>query len=275
MLTLDKALQRSVLLGLVAIAGPAAAQGTSPDDAPPTSDPTTPMPAPAPPMPAPTPPVNVDIDVTTPMAPTPMAPAPAPAPTYQSTTYVAPTYTNERRDSTLERYGIGVALGGGVEGFTSGTMRDATNDGGGWNVRLALGTRSMIGAEVAYVGSAQSIDALGLDSSALLVSNGAEANLRFNLTQDSNLQPFAIAGVGWRRYDLTNEDFNTSDVNSNDDVLEVPVGAGLAWKYRGLLFDARGVFTIADQADLIPTNDGQDTAEMHRWGVNANLGYVF
>ena len=30
MLTLNKALQRSVLLGLVAIAGPAAAQGTSP-----------------------------------------------------------------------------------------------------------------------------------------------------------------------------------------------------------------------------------------------------
>lgn len=271
MLTLDKALQRSVLLGLVAIAGSAAAQGTSPDDAPPISDPITPTTtAPMPPTPAPTPPVDVDIDVTT-----PPAPPPAPAPTYQSTTYVAPTYTADRRDSTLERYGIGVALGGGVEGFTSDTMRDATNDGGGWNVRLALGTRSMLGAEVAYVGSAQSIDALGLDSSALLVGNGAEANLRFNFTQDSNLQPFAIAGVGWRRYDLTNEDFNTSDVNDSDDVLEVPVGVGMAWKYRGLLLDARGVFTIADQADLIPTNDGEDTAEMHRWGVNANLGYAF
>jgi len=257
MLTLDKALKRSVLLGLVAIAGPAAAQGTMPDETTPTSTPT---------KPAPIPPVDVDVDVTTP---------PAPAPAYQPTTYVAPTYTSDRHESTLERYGLAVALGGGVEGFTNDTMRDATNDGGGWNVRLALGTRSMIGAEVAYIGSAQSIDALGLDSSALLVSNGAEANVRFNITQNSNLQPFAIAGVGWRRYDLTNEDFNTSDINSNDDVLEVPVGAGLAWKYRGLLLDARGVFTIADQADLVPTNDGRDSASMHRWGINANLGYTF
>jgi hypothetical protein len=206
----------------------------------------------------------VDIDVAPP-APT--------TPTYQSNTYVAPTYSREH-ESTLERYGIGVALGGGVEGFTNNTMRDATNDGGGWNVRLALGTRSMIGAEVAYIGSAQSIDALGLDTSAMLVGNGAEANVRFNITQTA-LQPFATAGLGWRRYDLTNEDFNTSDINSKDDVLEVPVGVGLAWKYQGLLLDARGVFTIADQADLVPTNDGRDSASMHRWGVNANLGYTF
>jgi hypothetical protein len=144
----------------VAVAGPVAAQGTDPDDAPTSNN-------------LPAPPAHVDIDV---------APPAPPAPTYQSNTYVAPRYSREH-ESTLERYVIGVALGGGVEGFTNNTMRDATNDGGGWNVRLALGTRSMIGAEVAYIGSEQSIDALGLDTSALLVGNGAEANVRFNITQ--------------------------------------------------------------------------------------------
>lgn len=196
-------------------------------------------------------------------------------PTYVTT----PTYTNNdydtSRDSTLERYGIAVALGGGVEGFTDNTARTNTNDGGSWNLRLALGTRSPIGFEAAYIGSAQTIDALGLDTSALLVGNGVEGKLRINLL-DANIQPFAFGGVGWRHYNLTRSDFNTSAISESDDVIEIPVGAGIATKWQGFMFDARGEYRFATQEDLMPSlNETGSEASLHRWGVNANVGVAF
>ena len=174
----------------------------------------------------------------------------------------------------LERYGIEVALGGGVEGFASQTLRDATNVGGMWDVRVAVGTRSPLAFEAAYIGSAQSIDALGLDTSAILVGNGVEGKVRVNLL-DTEIQPFAFAGVGWRRYSLTNESFNTSAVSSSDDVLELPFGAGVAYKIAGFTLDARGEFRLATEEDLMPSRTSGAAADMHRWSANANIGYAF
>jgi len=178
---------------------------------------------------------------------------------------------------TMEKYGVAVALGGGVEGFTNDTLRGTTDPGGLYNLRVAVGTRSPLAIEGAYIGSVQSIDALGLDSNALLLGNGLEGKLRLNL-MDEAVQPFAFAGVGWRRYSLQNADFNTSAVADDDDVLEVPMGLGLAYKIAGFQFDARGEFRYATGEDLMPSltdPDANDAAEMHRWSVNTNVGYSF
>lgn len=311
MLTLADALRRSamVTLGLVALAGTAVAQdspdvdddtspeaGTpdpndpiSPNDPNRPNDPTTPD-DPVEPVdqgtqdnihtegthgtqgtaqgvPQTTPP-DQDIDVIV----TP------PPPVHTTPTYTDTSDVDNGSDNTLERYGVAVALGGGVEGFTNETLRGATDDGGNWNVRLAIGTRSPIGFEAAYIGSAQSIQALGLDEDALLIGNGVDGRIRVNVL-DFNVQPFVFAGVGWRRYGLARVDTNTSAVQDSDDVLEVPLGAGIAYKYRGFLLDARGEFRVATQEDLMPALtavDDEDTrAEMHRWGVNANIGVAF
>lgn len=175
----------------------------------------------------------------------------------------------------LERYGIAVALGGGVEGFTDDTARTLTNDGGSWNLRVAVGTRSPIGFEAAYIGSAQSIDALGLDNDAILVGNGVEGKVRVNLL-DAVVQPFAFGGVGWRHYNLTREDFNTSAISESDDVLEIPLGAGIATKWQGFMFDARAEYRFATEENLMPSlNDEGGDASLHRWGINANVGIAF
>jgi hypothetical protein len=213
----------------------------------------------------------------------PEPPAPAPAPVVQNTyiepqpTY-EPTYTEPREEDMGTRYGIEVALGGGVEGFTGDSARDFTNDGGAWNVRLGIGNRSPLGFEASYIGSAQSIDALGLDGDSVLVGNGAEGKVRVNFTQDYSVQPFAFAGAAWRHYNLANSDFNTSDIADSDDVLEIPMGAGLAFNYRGFLLDARGEFRLSSGGDLMPSLNPEnfgDSASMNRWGVNANIGYQF
>jgi hypothetical protein len=275
MLSLAKALRRltALGLGLGLTAGAAAAQGTpdqpSTDPVSPT-DPTTPIdPVNTPPVPPPvvTDPVVVDPPTTTTTT------------TTYTPVYTEPTYVESSDEPFLERYGVAFVLGGGVEGFTNDSMRSSTNDGGNWDARAIFGTRDWVGFEAAYIGSAQSINALGLDNDALLVGNGVQANLRLNLTKDAIVQPFAFAGAAWRRYTLQNEGVNTSAVRSEDDVLEIPMGVGLAYKYEGFMIDARGEFRPATGEDLMPSLtdvEGDNTrAEMHRWGVNANIGYAF
>jgi len=191
------------------------------------------------------------------------------------TTVVTVTHGTDFRD-----LGFALTGGGGVSGFTDNSARDATRDGGGWDVRATIGTRVPLGGEVSYLGSSQSIDALGLEDDARLVGNGLQANLRVNLTTRSAVQPFFIAGVAWRHYDLTNIDTNMSDVSDHDNVAEFPLGAGVAYHYRGLVVDARGEYRPTVGAEMIPslvqdsvTNDNE--AALHRWGVTANLGYEF
>jgi opacity protein-like surface antigen len=176
--------------------------------------------------------------------------------------------------------GIGLSVGGGVDDFVGDAMRDTTSIGGSWNVRMTFGTQFPLAAEVSYIGSAQSINALGLDNDAVLLGNGVQADLRLNATTSGPFQPFIFAGAAWRRYDLTNTQTNTSDISDSDDVVEFPVGAGVAYHYQGFIVDARGEFRAATNEDLMPSlsNDiTQDSGEasLHRWGVNATVGYEF
>jgi hypothetical protein len=190
-----------------------------------------------------------------------------------TTTYVAPAYTESDSRGVYEKYGIGVALGGGVEGFAGDSMRSTTDPGGAWNVRLSLGLKSPLALEAAYVGSAQQINALGLSGNAYLVGNGAQADARLNVTGDIAVQPFVYGGVAWKRYSLRNETANTSDLINNDDVLEIPLGIGISSRYAGLLLDLRGEYRVATQGDLVSQTNPD--ARMDRFGVNANVGVAF
>lgn len=242
----------TLVTSLLVLAGTAAADETPPDPDNTANDPVPPVPTEDPPAPAPAPIV---------VSPPPM-------------TYGDPPARDQR--SMLERLGVGITAGGGVAGFTDSELRDTTGDGGDWDVRATFGTRSLLAFEASYLGSAQTIDSLGLDDSAILVGNGIQGNLRVNAMPDFVVQPFAFGGVAWRRYDLTNADTNTSAVNDSDDVIEFPVGVGVAYRYRGLLLDARGEVRFATEEDLVPNLAGESGAEkMHRYGINANIGYEF
>lgn len=211
---------------------------------------------------APVPPPTTNIEVNTMPPP---EPAPVEVPVISDT------------EDTLEKYGVALSLGGGVSGFTQDIMRDTTNDGGAWDVRATVGTRSILSVEGEYTGSAQSIDALGLDNDAILMGNGVSGAVRLNFL-DMNFQPFVFGGLGWRHYNLTNEDtVNTSDVSDSDDVLEIPMGGGIAWKYEGFMLDARGEFRYAAYEDMVPDlRIGEtDGATMHRYGVNLNIGFAY
>jgi hypothetical protein len=260
----------------------------APDDPtnPNPNDPTNPTPTdPDPTIPDEPKPTPIGEPIPAPTPPPDPIPTVDPTPAPQTNVVVTPAPTVIHTEDTWNRIGFGLTLGGGVEGFTNDTLRSSTDDGGDWTVRAVFGTKLPVALEAAYMGSAQNISALGLDSSAMLVGNGVQGDVRINaLSGDAPVQPFIYGGVAWRRYQLTNSDFNTSDVNDEDDVLELPVGLGVAYKVDNFMLDLRGEFRGSFYENLVPTRSTDDlevsitndnSAAMHRWGVQANIGVEF
>lgn len=174
----------------------------------------------------------------------------------------------------LTEWGMSISVGLGVGGFVDEDMRDFVEVAGAWDARVVLGTRTNFAIEAAYTGGAAEIDALGLDKDAALISSGAEANLRYNMRTGA-LQPYAVAGVGVRHYELVNADTNTSNVTDSDNVIEMPIGIGMSYRYRGFVSDIRGTFRPAFSENLIETTGNQSSTKLHNWGMNLTAGWEF
>jgi hypothetical protein len=213
-----------------------------------------------------------DVDVTVEVHEAEPPPAPA--------VVIAPVEEEEPAKKGITPFGMAISAGGGVTDFLDNDAEDMTEIGGAWDVRLALGTRSWIGLEAGYIGSMHDIAALGLDPDAALMSNGLEGLVRVNLGTFA-IQPYAVGGVGWSRYELVNDDFNTSSVNDEDDVLTVPVGAGLStYLGRGeagaFMLDARFTYRAAFREDLLDPGTGNEEQEdLDNWAATLRLGYEF
>lgn len=147
--------------------------------------------------------------------------------------------------------GFRLSAGAGVTGFVDSAMREATDPGGTWDVRVAAGTRLPVAFEAAYVGSAQAIDVLGLDPDAILVGTGLEAGARVDLLP-AEANPFVAVGAGWTRYQLAQADTNTSSVNQRDDVLTLSLAVGMDLHIDRFVIDARAVMRPTFDNELLP-----------------------
>ena len=177
--------------------------------------------------------------------------------------------------SLISPTGAGMFVGGGFEDFTDNNMRSMTGGAGYWSARIVGGMRRLVGTEAAYIGNARNIDALGLNSNAHLISNGAEGALRLNIpivsaNQMSLVEPFGFVGLGWSHYSISNTNINTSNVASTDDIMTMPFGAGLAFGYGGLMADARFTYRKTYYNDLVTGGGNLDT-----WGVGGQIGFGF
>jgi hypothetical protein len=216
----------------------------------------------------PAPPTSVPGDPIAPETPGtwgPMSTVPTPTPT------AAPGPSARRAMSPV---GAAVLVGGGFEDFTNSNLKGMTSGGGAWNARAIAGMRTFVGIEAAYTGAARSINTLGLNNNSNLVSNGLEGALRLNIPVirgRSMVEPFGFVGLGWQHYNLTNNSNNTSDLANNDDVMSLPVGAGLAYSYGQFLADARFTYRETYYNDLLRTSGGK----LNNWGVGGQLGVAF
>ena len=206
-----------------------------------------------------------------PMEEEPMEPAPPVEPELEDPDVTPAT----RAQEIIEDVGVGVSVGGGVIGFAGSDARDLADIGGSWEGRVSFGTRFPVGIEAAYVGSAQDIDALGLDEDAILVGNGVEGVARANLPLLEQVTPYALAGVGYTRLTLANADFNTSNVQDNDNVGYVPLGVGVTYRVGRAAFDVRGQYRAAFNEDLVQPEPGEDDVSLDTWGVTGRLGFEF
>lgn len=170
------------------------------------------------------------------------------------------------------RYGVGVTLGGGIEDFTNHTAHSATNIAGSWDVRVELGTVFPVSLEAAYMGTAQKIDELTGTQNANLLGTILESDIKLNVPTGTSFRPFLFAGMGWRRYDVTDASFTTADegIADSDDEMVFPLGGGLRYDYRGLDADVRFTYRPAVNENLI--TEGTGFAAMHTWGIAAHIG---
>jgi hypothetical protein len=177
--------------------------------------------------------------------------------------------THEDHDAHLRTpHGLELALGGGVNNFTNAAVNDRTNPGGAWTVRALYGSRALLAAELAYIGTAADLTGAGIDPDAKLLSNGAEGLLRLNLGTGP-LQPYAFGGAAWKRYTLMNNGPGTTIVRDGDNVLEIPFGAGIAMRARGFVFDARFDYRPAFDEEMFTFADN----DMDNWAATARIGF--
>lgn len=220
--------------------------------------------------------------------PSTTAPPPEPEPAADPL-YTRPVVADDdpSDDHLFTPFGMAISVGGGVVNFFDSDTRNLTGPGGSWEARLTVGTRSPIAVEAAYVGSAQNVEALGLDNDAVLLGSLVEADARLNLTRRA-VQPYLFGGIGYTQYNLVNDDFNTSSVEDKESMGHVPVGAGIGWQYGGFLLDVRGTLRAAfndairnpnesgDNDEIIPDEDEvPGRAELDTWNVTGRVGFEF
>lgn len=186
--------------------------------------------------------------------------------------------TAEDEPDLLTGIGTMVSVGGGVMNYTEWGPRSVTSPGGFWDARLHVGSRSVVGFEAAYVGSAQDIYALGLNEAAFLMSNGLEGAVRLNAPitfSNGLLEPYTFGGLGWQNFNLIN-DVATSSVEPYDNVMSVPMGVGVAMGIAGVTLDTRATYRHTIGSELLgPTGSSFDEDSLNQWSVGAGLGFEF
>lgn len=174
-----------------------------------------------------------------------------------------------RADDLVSEVGVALTLGGGVEQFTSGTLRDAVGPIGTWEVRGTIGTRLVLSTELAYLGSSSKVSGGGRAST--LTSNGVEVLARVNLNRDGRWRPYVFTGRGLRWYHVADAMPGGDD---SDLVVDLPIGAGCMFHGGGLVVDVRASVRAVDDAEIMTVDTGR-YEPMHTWSMTARVGYEF
>ena len=181
-----------------------------------------------------------------------------------------------RLPASARAIGIEAAIGAGVTGFIAQRARAFANPGGSWDVRLTLGARLPLAFEGAYIGSKQNLAMLGLERNGVVLGNGGESTIRFNIIRGV-IEPYIIAGAGWTRYQLVNTRLRTADGRTIDDVFQVPFGAGLTARSRHAFADVRGTARLMYNDNLVErvSSYSLGTGPLASWCVTGRVGWQF
>lgn len=184
-----------------------------------------------------------------------------------------PEEEEERPPGAITRHGAAVQVGGGVLDFVEEDTRDVTGTAGTWEARFIYGTRSRIGVEAAYVGAAQEIRSLAAQDDATLITTNFEGAVRLNSDPLVGFLPYAFAGVGVARYDVTDQDQQFADVDDDETAFNIPLGLGIGYRWQRFTADIRGTYRQAFDDSLM--RPAGDNASLHSWSATARVGFEF
>lgn len=177
-------------------------------------------------------------------------------------------FEEEERPDTLQ-----IQAAGGIHNFVEGL--ETADNGVSWSARAILMPRSVLGAEVAYVGAANDLDTTLADQDAFLMTSIGEALLRTSVMElvgirDIAWSPYLAAGAGFTNYDVMGDDAATVEFEG-DTNLHVPAKAGVqASLTDNLVVD--GHFTYRFEFD---NQVAGDAADVQAWTAQAGLGWQF
>ncbi len=90
--------------------------------------------------------------------------------------------------------GLGVALLGGVEGYTS-SLAPRLNPGGGWGLMVTAQPTPIVGLELAYSGANNRITDPNTSGASRIIRTGGQADLKFSLLPRA-VEPYLFGGIG-------------------------------------------------------------------------------
>jgi hypothetical protein len=171
--------------------------------------------------------------------------------------------------------GFGLQLGAGVTGFSRKATRDLFGTGGYWDARAVVGSRSFVGAELAYVGSVRGASGAGLGDEATLSGDGVEAAVRANLPLRAGgvrVEPFAFGGVGKTLFQVVSE-VPGAGIKDRAGALTVPFGAGISASQDYFIIDARFTYRRVFDDEMVPLAGGRGHADLQSWAAGLTVGF--
>jgi hypothetical protein len=185
------------------------------------------------------------------------------------------------RAAAVQPWSAGIGIG--FVAFTGERADDSADIGLSYEVRGGYQATDLLRLEAAYIGSMQSITALGLDEDASIRSNGVETLARIEFERwvsadvgGMQVAPFGFGGLAFQRFSIADEGIGTADIADDDNVFSVPLGAGISGTAGRFNTDARFTWRSTFDEDLFrdPNGDNADASLSH-WSVTARAGLMF
>jgi hypothetical protein len=163
---------------------------------------------------------------------------------------------NQQHRGALHDFSVSVS--GGLNTYT-GDLANLTGVGGSLGLQAAVRPLPLLGLELGYQGSRNPF--VNIDGGLWRNNVGALAKLGPEIGPKGNLQPFVGAGFG---VSTLNPSGSAERIFSNDFVTEVPLAAGVDYKFGGVRAGARATYSILGGENLGAGQSGNDV----NFGVN-------
>jgi hypothetical protein len=163
--------------------------------------------------------------------------------------------------------GLTLTVGGGIFGFTHEEARRVTDTVGPQvELGLLLGSRRHLGLEVGYAGMGQDLKIPGIEDASFF-AHGLEGLVHFTFLSHT-VRPFLFAGAAAKVYVL--EPSDSPRLVPHDTVLEIPVGAGVAFHVSYFVVDLRGAYRFAFDEGL---GGRAFDPELDTWSSTLRVGF--